>query len=308
MRTEDARRWTTADVLDQTGKTAVITGATSGIGFETAKLLASRGATVVLACRKTDKAEIAARSIIAANKSGKVQVEYLDLTSLKSVREAAERLQARKRIDLLINNAGVMFPPYSRTEDGFELQIGTNHLGHFALTGLLLPSILSTPGSRVVTVTSGAHRQGKIAFDDLHFERKYRPIAAYAQSKLANLLFTYELQRRLARSHADAISVAAHPGWARTELQRYALQKSWAWMMRTLGLFLSQTADSGALPIVRAATDPGVCGGDCLGPCGFLQAKGDPVHVATGKGSRNAALQQRLWQLSERLTGVTYPV
>jgi NAD(P)-dependent dehydrogenase (short-subunit alcohol dehydrogenase family) len=218
-----SRRWTEADVPQQRGRTAVITGANSGIGFEAARVLAQRGARVVLACRDLVRGDAAAARVREAAPDATVDVVRLDLASLASVREAARRLgDEYPRIDLLINNAGLMIPPYGRTEDGFESQIGTNHLGHFALTGLLLDRIRDVPGSRVVTVSSNGHRMGRIDFEDLQSERRYRAMAAYAQSKLANLLFTYELQRRLARSGAETVAVAAHPGTASTDLTRHS--------------------------------------------------------------------------------------
>jgi NAD(P)-dependent dehydrogenase (short-subunit alcohol dehydrogenase family) len=213
-----SQQWTAADVPDQHGRTVVITGANSGIGFEAAKALAERGATVVLACRDTDRAGQAADRISA---DADIRITELDLASLGSIRAAAERIRAdHSRIDLLINNAGLMIPPYGRTEDGFELQFGTNHLGHFALTGLLVDRMVTAPGSRIVTVSSNAHKGGRINFDDLQSTQRYSRMAAYGQSKLANLLFTYELQRRLAEAGAETIAVAAHPGGSRTELTR----------------------------------------------------------------------------------------
>lgn len=214
-------RWTTTDIPDQTGRTAVITGANTGLGFRTATALAEHGAHVVLAVRNQDKGKEAAARITARTPGAAVTVQPLDLSSLDSVRTAAGELRARhERIDLLINNAGVMWTPKSTTADGFELQFGTNHLGHFALTGLLLDHILRVPGSRIVTVSSGAHRLGSsIRFDDLQSERSYSRTGAYGQSKLANLLFTYELQRRIA-DRGTTVSVAAHPGGAATELAR----------------------------------------------------------------------------------------
>ena len=227
-----AARWTAADVADQAGRTAVITGANSGIGFEAARVLAGRGATVVLACRDPGQADQAAERIAAGLATGpgggaradQVQTVRLNLASLASVREAAEELCSRfPHLDLLINNAGVMTPPYGRTEDGFELQFGTNHLGHFALTGLLLDLLRDTEGSRVVVLSSITHKQarGGIDFDDLQSERHYRRSAAYARSKLANLMFMYALQRRLAESDARTIALAAHPGFTATELTRH---------------------------------------------------------------------------------------
>jgi NAD(P)-dependent dehydrogenase (short-subunit alcohol dehydrogenase family) len=303
------RAWSAADIPSQAGRTAVVTGASSGVGLETATELARRGATVVLACRDGAKAEAAAGRIRAAAPGAAVEPQLLDLASLRSVRAAADRLlRERPRLDLLVNNAGVMAPPRALTEDGFELQLGVNHLGHFALTGLLLRALLATPGSRVVTVASRAHRRGRIAFDDLRSERGYVPKAAYAQSKLANLLFTFELQRRLAAAGAPAIALAAHPGWARTELQRHvAAAPAKRAVLAAAGAVLAQSAARGALPILRAATDPDAAGGDYFGPSGWKESKGDAVRVAASEAARDPAAQARLWEVSEALTGVGWP-
>jgi NAD(P)-dependent dehydrogenase (short-subunit alcohol dehydrogenase family) len=300
--------WTLQDIPDQTGRVAVVTGANSGTGFEAAKVLASRGATVILACRNAMKADEAARRIQMTHRGSRVETQSLDLGSLKSVREAAAAiLERHDRLDLLINNAGVMVPPYGKTEDGFETQIGTNHFGPYVFTGLLLDCLQATQGSRVVTMSSGAHRMGRIHFEDLHFERAYRAWAAYSQSKLANLLFTYELQRRLSAARSGTLAVAAHPGWARTELQRHAGWISW---LRAIGLeaLLSQDALGGALPLLRAATDPALKGGEYLGPAGFQEMKGAPVLVQSTPRSHDADLQQRMWRCSELSTGLAYAV
>ena len=300
--------WTLRDIPDQTGRVAVITGANSGTGFETAKALASRGATVILGCRDAMKAEEAARRIQMTHRGSRVEVQTLDLGSLKSVRQAAAAiLERHDRLDLLINNAGVMVPPYGRTEDGFETQIGTNHFGPYLFTGLLLERLRATPGSRIVTMSSGAHRMGRIHFEDLHFERSYRAWAAYSQSKLANLLFTYELQRRLSAAGSGTLAVAAHPGWARTELQRHAGWISW---LRALGVeaLLSQDALGGSLPLLRAATDPALTGGEYFGPGGFQEMKGAPIRVQSTPSSHDPDLQQRMWRCSELSTGFTYAV
>ncbi|MFC4534945.1 oxidoreductase [Sphaerisporangium dianthi] len=303
--------WTTADVGDQRGRVALITGANSGVGFEAAKLLAERGATVVLACRDEAKMSEAAKRLRSAAPPGEIATLGLDLASLASIRAAAEAVRDRyARLDLLINNAGLMMPPYGKTADGFESQFGVNHLGHFALTGLLLDRLLGTPGSRIVTISSNAHRRGTIDFDDLQAERRYHPMNAYAQSKLANLLFTYELQRRLAGAGAGTIAVAAHPGAARTRLMRHS---PWHYRFvihpRTRMLFswLIQDEDAGALPTLRAATDPRARGGDYYGPDGWGEFTGrHPVLVRSTPQSHDAGLQRRLWQESERLTGIRY--
>ena len=297
-------KWTSEDVPGQQGRLAVVTGANTGLGFETARVLAARGASVVLAVRDTEKGKAAAARIAGTTPGANVMVQPLDLASLESIRAAAGALRARHpAIDLLVNNAGVMFPPKQATRDGFELQFGTNHLGHFALTGLLLEQMLPVPGSRVVTVSSLAHRvRARINFDDLQGERSYSRVAAYGQSKLANLMFAYELARRLSGAGAT-IAVAAHPGLAATELSRYTpaiVAFSYA--------LVSQHAAMGALPVLRAATDPGVAGGQYYGPRGFFGARGYPTLAHSSRRSRDTAVQRRLWAVSEELTGVTFPV
>lgn len=300
-------KWTTTDISDQSGRMAVITGANTGLGYETAAALAAKGAHVVLAVRNLDKGKDAARRIEQSTPGARIELQELDLTSLASVRAAAEQLKANHAaIDLLINNAGVMFTPKSTTRDGFELQFGTNHLGHFAFTGLLLDRVLAAPGSRVVTVSSQGHRFARrgIRFDDLQSESSYSRVGAYGQAKLANLLFTYELQRRL--QGTDTIAVAAHPGGSRTELTRN-LPPLVAAVTR-LAEPLFQSADMGALPTLRAATDPGVLGGQYYGPDGFGEQRGYPKVVAPSEASHDVAAQRRLWAVSEELTGVTFPV
>jgi NAD(P)-dependent dehydrogenase (short-subunit alcohol dehydrogenase family) len=298
-----SEKWTERDVPGQRGRVAVVTGANTGLGFETARVLAARGASVVLAVRNVKKGRQA-----AARMSGDVTVQALDLTSLESIRAAAEDLRAaHARIDLLINNAGVMYTPKQTTQDGFEMQFGTNHLGHFALTGLLLDLLLPVPGSRVVTVSSLGHRiRAAIHFDDLQSERSYNRFAAYGQSKLANLMFTYELQRRLATQGTTA-AVAAHPGMSDTELAR----NSPAFVrlpLTELAPLMTQKAAKGALPTLRAATDPAVLGGQYYGPGGVGEFRGHPRLVTSSPQSYDVAVQQRLWAVSEDLTGVKFPV
>jgi NAD(P)-dependent dehydrogenase (short-subunit alcohol dehydrogenase family) len=299
------KQWTSDDVPGQHGRLAVVTGANTGLGFQTAQVLAARGASVVLAVRDIEKGKHAAARIAATAPGANLTVQPLDLTSLDSIRAAADELRAKHpRIDLLINNAGVMFTPKQTTRDGFELQFGTNHLGHFALTGLLLEQLLPLPGSRVVTVSSLAHRLGaRIDFDDLQGERSYRRVAAYSQSKLANLLFTYELQRRLSGA-GTTIAVAAHPGLANTELTRNTPAITAFFYAR----LFSQPAAMGALPILRAATDPDVLGGQYYGPGGPFGARGYPKLAHSSAQSHDTAIQRRLWTVSEALTGVTFPV
>lgn len=306
-----ATQWTTSDVPDQAGRTAVVTGATSGLGLHTARVLAGRGAEVILACRDAAKAEQAASQIRAGHPAASVRLVQLDLARLASVREAASEIRAAcPRLDLLINNAGVMDVPYRRTEDGLELTFATNHLGHFALTGLLLGSLLDTPGSRIVTVSSIGHRMGPgvMHFDDLQYTRDYDPWHAYWQSKLANLLFTYELQARLeAGGHATA-ALAAHPGNARTDLWRHSRlnEALYSPRLRWLTFWFAQSALTGALATLRAATDPGARGGEYYGPPGRLQYTGHPQRVESSPQSHDRDAQRRLWQESEQLSGVSY--
>jgi NAD(P)-dependent dehydrogenase (short-subunit alcohol dehydrogenase family) len=302
-RSRSSATWGAADIPDQHGRVAVITGANSGIGLEAARSLAARGAHVVLACRDEDKSRAAAARISAEVPGAEADTVGLDLSSLESVRDAAEEIRSRyPRLDLLVNNAGVMMPPHGRTADGFELQFGTNHLGHFALTGLVLPSLLAVPGSRVVTVSSNGHKVGRIRFADLQWEHGYRRMGAYAQSKLANLLFTYELQRRLAAAGDETIAVAAHPGTSDTALVRHMP----AFAQVGSRLVPNQSAAMGALPTLRAATDPAVAGGDYYGPAGFGEFAGPPRLVRSSSRSRDETAARRLWAVSEELTGVTF--
>jgi NAD(P)-dependent dehydrogenase (short-subunit alcohol dehydrogenase family) len=304
-----ARKWTEADTPDQTGRVAIVTGANTGLGYDTARVLAQRGATVVLAVRNTHKGEVARDRIRDVAPGADVTVQRLDLGSLESVRAAAESLRgAYPRIDLLINNAGVMIPPKQVTPDGFELQFGTNYLGHFALTGLLLDNLTSVEGSRIVIVSSNAHKLGgAIHFDDLQWERRYNRGAAYAQSKLANLMFCYELQRRLAAARVPTIAVAAHPGYTDSELIRH-VWKPVVPLMRWLGPVVGQDPAKGALPQLLAATDPRVRGGQYWGPRGLFELKGYPKLVKASARARDEAVQKRLWTVAEQLTGVTFSV
>jgi NAD(P)-dependent dehydrogenase (short-subunit alcohol dehydrogenase family) len=300
--------WTEADVPDQSGRTAVITGGNSGIGFEAARVLAQRGARLLLGCRDQGKARDAVTRIRAVAPGADVRVVPLDLASLRSVRAAAAQIRsACEGIDLLINNAGVMMPPYGVTADGFELQFGINHLGHFALTGLLLDRLARLRGARVVTVSSNSHREGRINFDDLASQHGYRRIAGYGQSKLANLMFAYELQRRLAAAGSPAIAAAAHPGLTRTDLARYLSRVMTAYYV-LVERPLAQSAAMGALGTLRAATDPAVRGGDYYGPVRWRGERGHPQRISSSERSYDEAAQRRLWQESERLTGVGYPI
>jgi NAD(P)-dependent dehydrogenase (short-subunit alcohol dehydrogenase family) len=287
-----------SDIPDQSGRTVVITGANSGIGREAAAALAAHGATVVLAVRSTDKGDQAAAAI-----PGTTEVRRLDLASLASIREFATDWGERP-IDLLINNAGVMIPPLTRTDDGFELQFGTNHLGHFALTNLLLPNVTG----RVVTVSSSAHRPGKIDFDDLNWERRpYKRWPAYSQSKLANLLFTGELQRRLTASGSSVLSTAAHPGYAATNLQSHSGSGPMQLLMGIGNRFLAQSAADGALPTLYAAVSDEVPGDGYAGPSKMFEGRGAPKLVGRSAPASDLESARRLWEVSETLTGVNFP-
>jgi NAD(P)-dependent dehydrogenase (short-subunit alcohol dehydrogenase family) len=296
------KRWTYEDVPRQGGRVAIVTGANTGIGFEAARALAKKGARVILGCRSREKGEAAVARIETEKPEEKPELALLDLADLKSVhRFADEVLGGSERLDLLINNAGVMACPESRTAQGFERQFGVNHLGHFALTALLMPLVSRTPESRVVTVSSQAHRAGSIVFDDLDFSRRgYNPMGAYGQSKLANLLFTFELQRRLEASGADTIAVAAHPGWTATDLQRHA------WYARWLNPLFAMSTEKGALPTLRAATAPDANGGDYYGPGGFYEMWGYPERVGSSDAAQSLEDAERLWTVSEELTGARF--
>ncbi len=293
--------WTAENIPDLTGKIAIVTGANSGIGYEMARALARKQATVILACRNKDKGAAAVRQIDQEYPAAKAELMPLDLSDLAAVRRFADEfIRQHDRLDLLINNAGVMEIPFGKTADGFELQFGTNHLGHFALTGLLLDLSLHTPQARIVTVSSIVHRFGCIDFDNLNGEKRYSRSGAYAQSKLANLLFTYELQRRLKGAGVDTMAVAAHPGWTATNLQTHSL------LYRTLNPVMAQQPMMGALPALYAATAPDVQGGGYYGPRGQLELRGYPTRVRSNGRSYDTAVAARLWTISETLTGVRY--
>jgi len=303
--------WTADDIPSQAGKTFVITGANSGIGYEAALQLAGKGAHVVLACRDQGKGHAAAAAITAAHPSSSVEVMELDLADLRSVRRFADAVRsAHPVLHGLCNNAGVMAIPYRTTADGFEMQFGTNHLGHFALTGLLLGRLLATPSARVVTVSSNAHKWGAMHWDDLQGERGYSKWRAYGQSKLANLLFTYELQRRLVAAGAGLVSVACHPGYAATDLQAAGprMQRSsigeavWEFANR----LLAQSAAMGALPTLYATTAPDIRTGDYIGPDRLGEQWGHPKKVRSNARSHDPEAQRRLWEISEQLVGVRY--
>jgi len=296
--------WTAKDIPDQTGRTAIVTGANSGLGLVTARELAAAGASVVMACRNLDKGHAAIERVRAAVPDAQVQLEELDLASLESVRAFAERFKStHDGLDLLVNNAGVMAPPRRRTADGFELQFGTNHLGHFLLTTLLLPSMEGRDDARVVTLSSTAHKIGRIAFDNLNGDRRYFRWRAYGQSKLANLLFALELDRRLRRDGSTVKSLAAHPGYAATNLQTAAPPLIDRVVMKISTAVMAQSDEMGALPTLFAATEPGLEGGTYVGPDGPSEQRGHPTIVVPNGRARDEDTARRLWQVSEELTG-----
>jgi NAD(P)-dependent dehydrogenase (short-subunit alcohol dehydrogenase family) len=304
-------RWSATDIPDLTGKTVVVTGGNSGIGFEAARELARRRAHVILACRDLAKAGEAIAQIHALLPSVSLEAMPLDLASLASVHRFAHDFAARSTpLDVLINNAGVMAIPYRKTAEGFEMQLGTNHLGHFALTGLLLPALLAAPAARVVNVSSTAHKMGRINFADLQSEKSYGKWAAYGQSKLANLLFTYELQRRLDGAKSRAISLACHPGYAATNLQATGPRMAGSHLMESIMEFgnrlFSQSAAMGALPTLYAATAHDAAGGDYIGPDGFFENSGYPQKTTSTARSHDRQAARRLWEVSEQLTAVRY--
>ncbi|SDG48481.1 NAD(P)-dependent dehydrogenase, short-chain alcohol dehydrogenase family [Lentzea fradiae] len=296
-----SRQWSAADVPRQDGRTVVVTGANSGLGFAAAAMFAAKGADVVLACRSEAKAEAAVLRI--GHQAGSVRAAVLDLADLGSVRRFADEFREQHdRLDVLVNNAGVMWSPLTRTAQGFEVQFGTNHLGHFALTGHLLPLLLRTPGARVTTATSLAQGTGKIDFDDLNWHtRKYSTTAAYAQSKLANMMFTLELGRRLRAAGSAVVATASHPGWTATELTRHS-----PGVLRKVSPLIGMPPGKGVLPTMRAATDPAAPNGSCWGPAHLFETKGHPEPARVPRRAQDAAVAGRLWEESTRLTEVRY--
>ena len=292
----------------QKGRIAIVTGANTGLGYETALGLAAKGAKVIMACRNESKATTAMENIRKEFPEADLEFIPLDLNSLQSVRDFAQAYTDRyERLDLLINNAGLMIPPLMRTEEGFESQFGVNHLGHFLLTNLLFPTLENTAGSRVVSLSSNAHKNGRIQFDDPNWEKSYAKLPAYNQSKVACLMFAYELQRRINNSGSQVISVAAHPGGSRTDLARH-MSKALYFALLPVVMLVTHSAADGALPTLMAALDENVKGGEYFGPTGFMEFIGKPGIVASTGYSKKRDVAERLWKLSEELTGQEFKI
>jgi len=303
------QHWTTTNIPDLAGKIAIVTGANVGVGYEAAREFARKGAQTILACRNIQKAQAAIEKIRKEIPAAPVEAMLLDLASLASVHKFTDTFKTKyDRLDILVNNAGIMWLPPGKTADGFERHFGTNHLGHFALTGLLIDLLQKTPGARVVTVSSVGHRSGSMDFEDLMFEKTevYERQKVYGRSKLANLLFTYELQRRLETSNKDAIAVAAHPGMCKTDLLSKPESPLFFKLVMPLAGLVVQSAAMGALPILRAAVDPEARGGEYYGPDGKNESRGYPVIVQSNQASHNMEDAARLWEVSEKLTGINY--
>ena len=292
------KNWTAENIPDQNGKVVIVTGSSSGIGFEASRVLANKNAKVIIAVRNLEKGNNAKLKIKNENSNADIEIMKLDLADLKSVKQFADYFKANfERLDILINNAGVMVPPYSKTKDGFELQMGTNHFGHFALTLQLLDLIKNTPNARIVNVSSTAHKAGNINFDDLNWEnRKYSAWKAYGDSKIANLYFTQELGRKLSGTQTKVTS--AHPGWTATDLQRNS------GIFKFLNNFFAMKPEQGTLPTLRAATDEKVSSGDYFGPNGWLEMRGYPVKVGMKELAKNKKIAKKLWNVSEELTNI----
>ena len=304
-------RWKTDDIGNLEGKVVVVTGGNSGLGYEAVKIYAEKGATVVMAVRSENRGQEARDKIMKSNPKGIIKVMTLELASLKSIESFSKSFKGQyERLDILLNNAGIMFVPYGKTEDGFERQMGINHLGHFALTAQLFELLKGTDSSRIVNISSIGHRAGVMDFDNLLFEngKDYSEMAAYGRSKLANLLFTYELQRRVEKAGLNMKVLAAHPGGSRTNLARHVAENWWFRLLYPLLILLMQSAYRGSLPGVRASLDAEAKGGTYYGPNGFMEQMGRPVVVQSNEASHSLAHAKRLWEASEKLTGVTFKV
>lgn len=300
--------WTFDQIPDLTGKRIIVTGGNSGLGYEAVKAFARKNANVVLAARSQTRGEEAKASIVKEFPKVDIEVKQLDLGDLGSIESFAEEYKTEfEQLDILLNNAGIMWCPYAKTKDGFESQMGVNHLGHYALTGKLLDLLKQTPKARVVNVSSLGHRNANIDLDNLLFEKGgYTPTLAYFNSKLANLLFTYELQRKFEEHNLDIISVAAHPGGSATNLARHVETKLWFKLLKPLFIILAQSAEKGALPEIRASVDSDVKGAEYYGPKGFNEMGGYPILVKSVNESHNSSYAKRLWEMSEELTKVRY--
>ena len=294
--------WNVNHIPDLNGKVIIVTGATSGLGKEATKILAQKNATVIMAVRNTQKAEPIVQEIKKQHSNAQIDIREMDLSSLASVKLFANGvLDNYDRLDVLINNAGIMACPFDKTQDGYEIQMGTNHLGHFALTGLLMPLLEATKNARIVATSSIGHRMGKIDFADINWEkRKYNSSQAYADSKLANLYFTYALAKKFNHKKKDIKVTAAHPGWTRTDLQKHS------WYMRMLNPLFSQGPNQGVLPTLRAAFDPNAKSGDYFGPSRFFEMHGSPIVVKSNERSHDAEAAKKLWEISEQLTNIKY--
>ncbi|MFY0675298.1 MAG: SDR family NAD(P)-dependent oxidoreductase [Bacteroidia bacterium] len=296
------QKWNTTLIPDQTGKTIIITGATSGLGKEATKVLASKNARVIMAVRNIKKAETVSKEIREHYPNAQLEIKSLDLNSLDSIKSFANSiLTTYSRLDVLINNAGIMMCPYAKTKDGLEIQMGTNHFGHFALTGLLFSLLRKTKDSRIVVTSSLAHRQGDIDFTDINWEKRpYKTGKAYGDSKLANLYFAYELAKKYKGDSEAPMVTISHPGWTKTELDRHSGMASF------IGNIVAQTVEMGTLPTLRAASDVNAKSGDYFGPSKLMEMRGNPVLVKSNKMSHNAVNAKTLWSISEELTGVKY--
>lgn len=296
------QKWNTQNISDQKGKVVLITGATSGLGKEAAKVFASKGATVIMPVRNIEKAKTVREEILKIYPDAKIDLRSLDLSSLNSIKSFSDEISnSYEQLDILINNAGVMYCPYSKTQDGFEMQIGTNHLGPYALTAQLMPLLMKTANSRIVNTASLAHLTGNIDFEDINWEnRKFKTMQAYADSKLANLYFHYELTKKLKELENAPRVIAAHPGWTKTELDRHI------GLVGFISSIIGQKVQMGVLPTLRAATDPEALSGDYFGPSGFREMRGNPIKVKSNEMSHNTKNAEKLWLLSEKLTGIKY--